>query len=154
MRPLAAVIILATLALTTRGAPPEVPLEVATRLVTSAVAESVTLVLQASPRDERAIVLVGTRLDEAALKSIRQSPAVASELVDEVAARHALDAETRGYLIGAVIGLSLICADYAAPAGADSDRAALQLILGFRRGVRAGIADYQAAHRTADTTRP
>lgn len=116
-----------------------VPIEVAVNRVAAALAEGVAISLEASPRDERGVVMVATRLDDAVVADIQQSSAAARELVDAVAARYTLAKDTQRYLIGALIGFSQICADFPPPAGSVENPHLARLIAAFRLGVRAGV---------------
>jgi len=114
------------------------PIEVAAHRITSALTEGVALSLRESPGDARGLVLIGTRLDDVAVRTIQDSPAASSDLVEAVAARCPISPGTRHYMTRALIGFSQICADYPPPRGGGQNPNVLKLILAFRRGVKAG----------------
>ena len=137
----------ATAALTGPGAlqaAPVVAIDEAAQRVAAALAEGVALSLQEAPSDERGLVMIGTGLDEDLIKAIQQSSAASRRFVDRVAGRYPLSAETKIYMVGALIGFSEICADYPPPRDAAIDPSVLKLIISFRQGVRAGAQRHRA----------
>jgi hypothetical protein len=117
--------------------------DVAAYRIASAVAEGVASVLRDAPQDERALVMIGNRLDDVVVKSIQQTPEISRAIVEEVATRHPLSAETKAYIADDLVGFSQICEDFPPATDREIDPTLLALIIAFRDGVKAGVETVQ-----------